>query len=36
MDDIIGALAFAILMAAQVCAVVAVHGFDFEGNLRNY
>jgi hypothetical protein len=28
--DILGILAFALLLAAQVAAVVALHGFDFE------
>ncbi|MBX9773700.1 MAG: hypothetical protein K2Y71_04730 [Xanthobacteraceae bacterium] len=28
--DVLGALAFAMLMVAQLCAVIALHDFDFD------
>jgi hypothetical protein len=32
--DMFGALAFAMRMAAQLCAVIALCGFDFEEIVR--
>ncbi len=32
--DILGALAFAMLIGAQVCAVIAVHAFDGDDGAR--